>query len=219
MEQRYCTITPSRGDRPDLFRFCLIQLQKMNGGEHLTNAYLMNERPTSEAMDLVPRIRKGVEMAKRDGFEWCFIVEDDDAYPEDYFERFLPYLDGYDFIGDDKSIYYNIKTLRYSVMSHPYRSSLFTTAFRISALNNFEWPDAATPFLDIKLWAYAKHKRKIFIDSGAVGIKHGLGLCGGKGHQMSLKNEDPQMKFLKSKLSDYHIDFYKKFHKSLTVTV
>ena len=185
----------------------------MNGG-YVNNAYLMNERPKSNTtVDIIPRVLQGIEMAKRDGFEWCFIVEDDDSYPENYFSRYLPYFDHYDFIGDEHSYYYNINTLRWTLFTHKHRSSLFTTAFRISALNNFEWPPENSPFLDIKIWEYARHKRRVFVDSGAVGIKHGTGLCGGNGHKFKLENADPEMKFLKGKLSDYHIEFYQQFRK------
>lgn len=211
---KFCCIIPDRGDRKELTDFCLKQLDRMTVKPD--KIYHINHRPYVEGVDLVSRIKVGVNLAKEDGIDWCFVFENDDAYPENYFERYLPYLNDYDFIGDDKTIYYNIRTRRWSMFMHGksngYRSSLFTTAFRISALNNFEWP-AETPFLDLKIWEYARHKRRKFIPSGAVGIKHNTGKCGGKGHLMKLHNADPEMTFLKSKLQDYHIEFYEQFNK------
>ncbi len=120
-------------------------------------------------------------------------------------------MDRYDFIGDPESLYYNIQTRRYQVFKHPRRASLFTTAFRVSALDKFKWPPDNHVFLDIDIWKYAKNKKCKFIQSGAVGIKgHSLGKTGGKGHTMKLKNEDPDLSFFKSKVSGWHLEQYRK---------
>lgn len=207
----FCALIPDRSDRPELTAFCLKQLSRMSISPD--KVYHINYPPRSEQFDLIDRVTEGIFQAQRDGIDWIFIIENDDAYPSDYFERYLPHMDSADFIGDDQTYYYNIITNRWSRFDHPYRSSLFTTAFRISALNNFEWPDNSKPFLDINIWKYARFKRRKFVHSGAIGIKHGLGLCGGKGHLMKLHNPDPDMKWLKGRLSDYHIEFYEAFNK------
>lgn len=208
----YCTITPDRGDRPMFFEFCIQQLNKINGGYPM-NSYLMNDKPKSDEIDLVPRFRQAVELAKRDGFEYAFVIESDDAYPSDYFSRYIPHFDNADFIGDKTTYYYNIRTLRWSKFVHPGRASLFTTAFRISALKGFNWPPDNYKFLDMKLWEFAK--RKAFVDSGAVGIKHSVGLTGGKGHKMRLNHADPKKQWLKSKVEDYQFEFYTKLMLTL----
>lgn len=202
----YCTITPNRGgERDSLLFFCAEQLKMMRNG----NSYILNDSPKNNDCDLVPRIREGLKMAKGDGFDWVFIIESDDAYPIDYLDRYIPFMDRYDFIGDQNSLYYNIKTKRWRVFAHPRRASLFTTAFRVSAMDKFKWPPDNTVFLDIKLWQFAKNYRMKFINSGAVGIKgHGEGKHGGKGHTMELKHEDPSGDFLKSKVSSRHFEFY-----------
>lgn len=209
---KYCTITPNRGgERGELMQFCLDQLKRMNGGQHITNAYIMNDRPLSDQCDLVPRIKHAVELAKRDGFEWAFIVESDDSYPDDYFNRFLPYLDNFDFVGDPYSIYYNIRDKRYTRIHHHGRASLFTTGFRISALDKYKWPPDNHVFFDMDLWKYVKKYkfRCKFVDSGAVGIKgHGAGKTGGKGHRMKLQVDDPFLHYLKNKVQEHHYDFY-----------
>lgn len=206
----YATITPNRGsERKLLFEFCIQQLKKMNGDKPPMNAYIMNDPPKSAAVDLVPRIRQGVELAKKDGFEWVVILESDDCYKSDHFQRYEPYFSKVDFIGDAQSYYYNIKTLRWSLFKHAGRASLFTTAFRISALKDFEWPSDDSKFLDISIWKYARNKKKAFVNSGAIGIKHGQGLVGGKGHVMKLNNADPKREWLKSRIEDYQYEFYK----------
>lgn len=211
----FCSITPSRGgERKEFFEFCIKQLNVLNAG-HPTNAYLMNEHPKTSEIDLVPRIREGLQLAKKDGFEWAFILEDDDAMPDNYFSRYSPYFNKVDFIGDNQTYYYNILTLRWSIFKHSGRSSLFTTAFRISALDDFKWPADNSKFLDIDIWKHARNRKKIFVDSGAIGIKHSQGLCGGKGHKMRLDHADPKMSFLKSKVSPYQFEFYKDLRLKL----
>lgn len=201
------TITPTR-DRKPLLEFCKKQIAVQNYIPG--NCYYMAFDAETEKPDLTKRIREGYGLAKRDGIDWVILCEDDDAYPIDYTKRFLPHMDRYDFIGDQASLYYNIKTRRYQVFNHPRRASLFTTAFRVSALDKFRWPPDDTVFLDIKLWNYAKAFKCKFIDTGAVGIKgHGIGKNGGKGHTMKLRHEDPDMSFFKSKVSEWHYEFYK----------
>lgn len=180
------------------------------------NAYLMNDRPTSDQPDLVPRIRKGVELAKRDGFEWAFIIEDDDYYPYDYFQQ-VGDLSDYDFVGFNTTTYYNLRNQTYETMSHRGRSSLFCTGFRISALEKFNWPKDNTTFLDIRLWEFANREGRIKLieNNPCLGIKHGVGKCGGKAHRMTLKNSDPNAEFLRYSVDNDAFDFYTDLMKKL----
>jgi len=202
------TLTPTR-DRIELFGFCQDQIgwQTVQPLERYHVIYdAVDNQP-----DITKRIREGYELAKKDGIDWIVIFEDDDSYRIDHIERYARFMDRYDFIGDQESLYYNIKTKRWRSFNHPRRASLFTTAFRISALDKFRWPPDNTVFLDIKLWQYAKNYRCKFIESGAVGIKgHGSGKHGGKGHTMELKYADPTGDFLKSKVTPRHFEFYTK---------
>jgi hypothetical protein len=211
---KICTITPDRGDRPELFQFCIKQINRMGMGN---SSYLMNEKPKSDMIDLVPRIREGVEMAKRDGFEWAFIIENDDAYPVNYIENFGD-LSQSDFVGYSSTLYYNIRNKTWQVFEHPGRSSLFCTGFRLSALDKFNWPKDNTAFLDIKLWEYANnHDKRINLLEGfyPVGIKHGIGRCGGKGHKMELKYKDSELNDLKMFVDAEALEFYRDLMEKL----
>jgi len=201
------TITPTR-DRKVLLDFCMEQMERQT--IHPLDRYFIHGEPKDNKPDLTARIRSCIEIAKSKRMDWVVIIEDDDFYPQDYIERFIPHMEKYDFIGDQESLYYNIKTRRYQVFKHPHRASLFTTAFRVSALDKFKWPADDYVFLDIKLWQHARKFKCKFINSGALGIKgHGIGKSGGKGHVMKLRNEDPDMSFFKSKVSEWHFEFYK----------
>lgn len=203
---KFCAIIPDRGDRPELTKFCLQQLDRMKVKPE--KVYHINHRPDTERFDLISRVHKGISIARAEGFDWCFIIENDDSYPANYFERFLPFMDKNDFLGDEASTYYNLRNLTYRTFEHRYRSSLFTTAFKISALNNFDWPSDHSPFLDLDIWKYARFKRRFFIKTGAIGMKHQMGLCGGKGHQMRMQNIDTDLAWLQDHVDEMSFEFY-----------
>jgi hypothetical protein len=214
---KFCVIIPDRGDRPELTANCLRMLRRMTLKPEVI--FHINGEPGSTMYDLVSRVKTGVESASMAEYDLCFIVENDDYYPADYFERFQPFFPDFHFFGQEFSDYYNLKNLTHNRFDHQYRASLFTTGFKISALNNFEWPPADKPFLDIELWRYARHKRRKFIDTGAIGLKHGLGLCGGKGHRMNLKNNDRSMNWLRSRVDAESFEFYQSLSKKLTLQI
>lgn len=208
---KFATITPHRSvERSEL----LVQCHRMLDAQTLQPAerFLINDAAQNGEVDIVKRVKAGVALARQAGIDLVFIVEDDDFYPPDYFQRFSSYFDSYEFFGDQHSLYYNVKNRTFRNFHHPYRASLFTTGFKISGLNLFDWPSDTTPFLDIALWRYAKRRRKIFIDSGAVGIKgHGQGKTGGKGHIMRFKGIDTGYQLLGSKVTQQALEFYKTF--------
>lgn len=201
----YCTITPTRGDRGQLFWFCLRQLDRMSEGRM---NFVIDYKPRAESPDLVPRIQAGIELAKANGIEYVFIVEDDDWYPEDYLRTKT--LD-FDFFGYSSSTYYHLGNKTYQTMLHKNRSSLFCTGFRIAALDGFKWPARTTVFLDLELWDYAATKRKrVRLESHnpCLGMKHGIGLTGGKAHHWKMKNIDSRGEFLKQYVDTEALAFY-----------
>jgi hypothetical protein len=216
--ETHATITASRGDRPEFFAFCITQLNKMSAGKPLVNSYLMNERPLSNDVDIVPRIKNGIRLADKDGFKWVFCIEEDDWYPSYYFSLFD--LSNYDFVGFSTTTYYNIKARTWQKFKHPGRSSLFCTGFRISALSDNFWNRIKDTerFLDIKIWEEANRtgaKMLLMPENPCIGIKHGLGKTGGKGHIMQLENRDPEMKWLRDHTDEEAFEFYKDLRLKL----
>lgn len=203
MEQ-FAVIIPDRNDRPEFTEHCFRQLDRMI----LKPAEIIhvNYSPIDEGIDLVERLHYGVMAAQSKEIDLVFVIENDDYYPSDYFLRFGD-LDA-DFFGDDLTYYYNIRNRTYKPIKHENRASLFTTGFRISKLGEFQFK--GDQFIDIQLWKYANNRglRRRFVNSGAVGIKHGLGLCGGRGHVMKLNQSDDQMKWLRSKVDSESYRFY-----------
>lgn len=206
MRTDFATITPSRGDRPELLGFTMRRL-------NVPYKIACIEPPKSGDIDLVPRVKHGIEVAKRNGYDFVFIVEDDDYYPADYFASFGD-LSNVDFVGYSDTIYYNLKNKTWQSFDHNGRASLFCTGFRISALDRFDWPRDNYKWLDVKLWEYADRTNKrtrLLCDNPTLGIKgHGQGLAAGKGHSLYMKNQDPDLSFLQSRVDEEAFEFYQK---------
>lgn len=203
---KFATITPTRGDRPQFLDFCRHQLSRMNRKPDAS--YFVDYQPTASlSPDLVARVQKGIEMAQADGFDLVFIIEDDDYYNKNYFDH----IPNAAFIGSEKTTYYNLRNRTFQEWDHPKRSSLFLTAFHISALDKFVWPEPQDVFLDLSLWNYVMRYRKqvIWRDVDAIGIKHGVGLCGGKGHIQKNKYLDMELEWLKNNVDSEAYIFYK----------
>lgn len=205
--ETFAVLTFCRGDRPKFYEHCLWQVERFHfNAPHIKVVH----QPDSETCDICHRVKRGINIARSEGFTWIVIVESDDFYPVDYLDRIIPYMKDFDFIGDAESIYYNIRRRTFTELKHPGRASLFTTSFRISALDDFQWPEMTTPFLDMPLWQHARDKYRMkFIDTGTIGIKHGVGKVGGKGHAMNLKNHDPELKWLSKFVDADAMEFYK----------
>lgn len=202
----YCTITPTRGDRPQLLAFCRHQLDRMSEGRP---SFVIDYKPRSADADLVPRIKHGVQKAKEAGCEYVFIIEDDDYYPKDYLRTKV--LD-FDFFGYSRTTYYNLRNNTYATYPHQSRSSLFCTGFRVAALDGFNWPSDHSIFLDIELWDYAIRKRKkvaLEDQNPCVGIKHNIGKTGGKAHKWEMANFDKDRKRLATMIDEEAFEFYK----------
>lgn len=202
------TLTPDRGDRPEFMDFCNKQLSHMK-----STKLIVDYKPFSSQFDLVSRVRKGIEMAKELGIDKIVMVESDDFYPSDYLHYFD--FDKYDFIGWGNTTYYNIRQRTWQRNYHggpDGHSSLCATGFRISALEGFKWPADDNLWLDIAIWKFARQRGirvKLFeTDCPVIGIKHGVGRFGGKGHVIQLKNRDPELKHLKTLVSPEAFEFY-----------
>jgi hypothetical protein len=207
--EKYAIITPTR-DRPIMMAQCKRMVRKftIQPEKH----YIIDYNPIADGVDISERIQLGVEMAKSDGIDLVFIIEDDDYYPSEYISRFM-HTENHDFFGVENSIYYNLNNRTWQYFYHDGRSSLYCTGFRISSLDNFQWP-VNTPFVDIELWKHAtKHnlRKKMILNSGAIGMKgHLEGSSGGKGHRLKMNLKDSEMKWLQNNVTPEAYGFYAK---------
>lgn len=204
----FCTITPDRGDRPQFTEFCKHQLSRMTVKP--AHSYFIDHAPDGDGVDLILRVREGIIQAKADGFTKIFIIENDDYYPANYFTK-MKLEEPVDFIGSLTTFYYNIFDRRFQRIQHDNRSSLFTTGFTYNAIEYFNWKRLKQTDirLDIAFWDHARRFQKQFVVPGAVGIKHGLGMCAGAGHYKDLKEADSDFVWLKNHVDSEAMIFYK----------
>ncbi len=211
---KIATLTIDRGDRPKMIEQCKRLIKRQTRKPDL-EIYVI-EPSTSKAIDIVPRFRSGWLEAKKNNIDVIVVIESDDWYSKEYLNFieviFHPSPTILDALGASKSIYYNICNQTYQIHDHPNRASLYTTSFKVSALNDFRWPKDDYKFLDIPLWKHFKIKdlfRDPVIDR-TVGIKHNEGIRAGIGHKATMKNKDIEFKYLESIIGE-DVEFYRNF--------
>jgi len=204
-------IIPTRGDREKL----------LDHGLKLLNAQtvmpddviIVDHKPKGKVKDLTARYRKGYELAKKYDVVICW--EDDDYYHPTYIETVMKLWEknrGLELIGTTTSTYYHIFDNKYDVSKTPRHSSMMSTSIKGGL--DIDWPSDSTVFLDLKLWKQMKGQ---LFDFGklATGIKHAIGVCGGKGHSGSIcKDADDNGSFLKTLVDPHSFEFYRNYDKN-----
>lgn len=175
-------IVPTRNDRPILEKNCrrLISYQTRQPDELIFVDYA----PKSSEPDLTQRVRYGVsELMNK--VDLILIIENDDWYAPDYIEYMCNEWSKSkpDMIGLGKTMYYNIIKNEYAEFSHRGRASLMSTGISSEYAKRIKWPADNYVWLDMELFAGAKTVHTPMPENWyAIGIKHGIGLCGGAGH-------------------------------------
>ena len=135
---------------------------------------------TTGQSDISERFTKGLAECFRQGCDLVFLIEDDDYYPKTYIQEMTtkwvaegkPSL-----IGQNVAHYYHIGNGGYRKTILKKHSSAHCTAVAHTADYHF-----TGKFYDIELW---KNNPGVLVqlEQEVVSIKHGLGLCGGMGHE------------------------------------
>jgi hypothetical protein len=195
-----------------------MERQTIKGAFH----FVLNEPGKDGVVDIVPRIRNGIRLAASEGFDYCFIIENDDYYPDNYLEKMICYFrNDIGLLGIQETIYYSLQLKRWVYFCHPGRASLFCTALRISALKDYAWPDDELLYFDLHLWKYRCRKTLVNLSHPPIGMKHGNGFCPGNYHNgivngKAAKNmkEDPKMLWLKKRVRPESFEFYLNYNKN-----
>lgn len=199
-------LIPDRNDRPQFLQhlFKMLDGQTMQGFQ----IELVNFKSTSNAPDLTKRVRLGFQKLKTDGCDCVLIMENDDYYAPNYIETMInKWLEvgKPELLGTDYTYCYHIFKGKYRLLKHPNRSSLMNTL--INCKINPEWCEDIEVYLDLHLWK--KHKGVAFspLQPIAIGIKHGIGKCGGNGHfTMQMNNDESEILHF---ISQDSLKFYK----------
>jgi hypothetical protein len=203
-------LIPDRNDRPDFLNHCLSMIRKQT--LKVNHIQLVNYPARTKDFDLTQRVRFGVEVLKEAGCDCILIMENDDWYSEDYIETMVNAWvneNKPDIFGTEYTFYYHLHKRAYNLLEHKSRASLMNTLISSSAVIKF--PPDNEVYLDLFLWKELKGKTFKPIKPIALGIKHGVGLCGGNGHNsMRYKNEDQNLTVLKNFVDSDSFQFYKK---------
>lgn len=202
-------LIPTRGDREKFLEHSKRQVEMQS--VHPEFMIVVDHEPESEKPDITQRVRIGYEKLTEMGADIVVIIEDDDAYHPDYLKLVSGLFEGgADLIGFNNTIYYHLGARKYKKLLHNTHSSLFQTSIRAGL--DIRWPYDDEVFLDIELWRNKHLKRELHqVETGCIGIKHGVGKTGGRGHNPEFYKgmadnktlfDDPSMEFLKAATGD-----------------
>ena len=187
---RVHVVTPTRGDRPYIFE----SLNKLYAAwqdypvqAHWRIAY----PPQGTEPDLVPRVRQGLAQALESGAELALIMEDDDYYSPSYVRLMV---EEWERAGRPPGLV-SVDAARYHLATRNWghireekrRPALFVSGFAVEPQS---WPQDTDLFLDAYLTRIVPGLHQFVLPAWeAIGIKHGLGLCGGNQHWLMAEKD------------------------------
>lgn len=138
----------------------------------------------SKAPDLVMRYKIGIKECIDNGCSFILFIEDDDYYPIIYIESMYNlWLDNNrpKIIGCNKTIYYHLFTKGWQIINTSKHASAHGTA--VSKDVNYMLCRNDSIYFDIELWKENRNDSKlVYFPDHCISIKHGIGACGGGGH-------------------------------------
>lgn len=203
-------IIPTRGDRS---KFLDYAMKLINRQTVKPDDVIIVDHPAKKGVkDLTERYRIGYELAKR--YDVALPWEDDDYYRPTYIETMLKLWEDHpelELIGANTTTYYHIFKKKYHVIQTKIHSSMMCTSIRGGL--DIDWPSDDTVFLDLQLW-HKMNGRLFNIGAQCLGIKHGVGVCGGRGHTSNLCDiPDPDGSHLLKLTDQESFEFYRNYGK------
>src|SRR3990167_4491950 len=201
---KVAVVIPSRSDRPKFMAQCLSMVEAQT--RKPDHVIIIDYPPKDAIPDLVPRYREGFDKAfnlYKCDLAICF--ENDDVYTPEYIAFVVEAWEKSgkpQIFGLNRNIYYNVNNNKYVILSHPGRASMMSMAVT-PAIMFHKWCGDEYTYLDWHLWTQDKTMKKLSVPCPliAIGIKHGIGLCGGGGHTTDWSHynlEDKDWKFFDS---------------------
>lgn len=200
-------IIPDRGDRPEFTANCLRMMESQTLKPHVIEH--MCYPPLSDKPDITARYREGYARIG-DKVDVIAFIENDDWYHPRYLEIMTREWDRLGkpmLFGTNHTEYYHIGLRRTAKFYHSFLSQAMSTF--ILPAQEIKWCPDHESFTDTWLWH--KYPGKIIdplqLHEGPIclGIKHGIGKCGGRSHIDQLQNynlSDPKFTWLKWAMRD-----------------
>jgi hypothetical protein len=224
---RIGVIVPHRNDRPLFLEHLrmMLSLQTIQP----KNIYWIDYAPESNEKDITQRYKVGYKRASAEliSNDILAFIECDDYYAPDYLETMVhEWLRAGqpDIIGTGRTIYYHLKLKKYFTLTHPRRASAMNTLIKPNL--SFPWCEDNYAFTDLHLWNLTVEtplqkpilKGHIFNPEKiiSIGMKHGVGLTGGRCHIDRLQRynvDDSESNFLKEHCDKESFEFYSNYFK------
>lgn len=233
-------IIPDRGDRPEFMKHCWRLLRNQSivkksnritikkRPEQIDEIIIdedsifiahINSLPHSNVCDITERYRCGYNFLRNKNIDVIFFIENDDWYSPLYIETMIKLWEANghpNLFGLNRTVYYHIGLKKYYTMNHKTRSSAMNTLIKPDM--DFPWCPDHEPFTDIWLWhglTGQNSLKGVIIEPPfemCLGIKHGVGKCGGKNHTTELHrfiNDDDNLSYLHSVVDNDSLEFYR----------
>ena len=204
------TVTPTLGDRPI---FLNRLKERLNNQTRKADVSVFVDHKGNGKVDIRERYIKGIKECFDKGCDLVLFIEDDDYYPLTYIEEMSSEwerLNRPNIFGVKTTTYYQIVSNRFVNMS-PNHSSAYCTGIGSGA--KYEVGAVSSPYYDIAIWA-ANKGPQVELKNPPLGIKHGLGRCGGVGHDINsrlyMANIDLDMSLLRQRVDKESFNFYNK---------
>lgn len=204
----------TRGDRPKFLEHAKYLLSLQTKQPDFIE--IVDEKPLTNKCDITYRYKKGSNVLFRKGADCVLPFEDDDFYSENYIETMVKkWVENREplIFGLANTIYYSLTQKKFTILKHRGRASMMSTMISRDAVIN--WGEDNYPFTDLTLWNQLKGVA-VEDESGlCIGIKHGIGLCGGKAHNSNFPYsiDDKDFKYLESKVDKRSFEFYKSINE------
>lgn len=217
MDTKVGILIPDRNDRPELLANCLRMMEAQTLQPDIIE--LVNDKPVSDKRDITRRYRLGYERLSEKGLDVIAFIENDDWYHPTYLQKMV---DNWvinrkpDLFGTNHTMYFHMMLQRYFTMDHDDRSSAMNTLIKPNMI--FPWCADEEPYTDIHLWVTLKKRitnKYIYRPDKliSIGMKHGIGKCGGLSHKDRLNRYKHDGKeLLKKTLDPISYEFYNKFY-------
>ena len=205
---------PHRNDRPKF----LEQFHRILSRQTVKPDILeiVDYEPKSNQKDITQRYVFGYDKLRAKRLDVIAFMEIDDWYSPNYCEVMLKNWDSFgrpQLFGIDHTVYYHLAVKKSFIFKHPGRSSMMNTLL-VPDLD-INWCADDYPYTDAFLWKLFKgvsHNPKQII---TLGIKHGIGMSGGRWHTEGLQRYNQTNVNLESLVGE-DIEFYNNIYPETT---
>ncbi len=212
---RLGVICPDRGDREKF----LEQFHRQIARQTLkpTIVEVVDYVPESFNCDITQRYKRGYDVLRGKDIDVIAMLEVDDWYAPNYLEVMCENWLKYGkpkMLGLNYTIYYHLFVGKSFVFKHEKRSSMMSTLMRPDM--DIEWCKDDYAYTDSHLWktvgGIVFNPKQII----TVGLKHGIGLCGGQYHSSNLQRYNENNIDFRRLVGEEDYAFYRSLYPPTT---